>query len=544
MAEIVTRVLDGDFAEVALVVMNAEGPKPLPRFSRLRKPRRHHLLFNLYQRLDTRLFRIDPDAFAPVDLEARLAGVPRLDVVPLRPRVFEHRFNPSDVAAVDAHNLDVLFRFGFNIIRGEILNCARHGVWSFHHGDNRLYRGSPDFFWEMYERERVVGTLLQVLTEDLDAGLVLYRSWSRMDPTSLYRSRNSAYWKTAEFAPRRLRELYEYGWDWIADLPGVGPSEAYEKDRIYKTPTNSQMLRFVARLVGGVTLRRVRRILFEEDWRIALRRFDGESQATSMLRLVPPSDGRWYTDPVLVIDDRAAHLFAEEFDLRAGRGRIAHALVEADGTVAPLRPVLERPYHLSYPFVFRFDGDWWLIPESGENRTVELYRCVSFPNEWERAKILLDDVFAVDSTVLFHDDRLWLFTSIAVDGSEVGDELFLYSARSPLDDWVPHPLNPVVSDVRRARPAGPIIRMGGALVRHSQDGSRRYGYAICLNAIEELSLSAYREVPVTRMEPRRKWRNRAMHTYNRAGGLEVLDVQQQHLRSVGSLLPHRRSAAS
>ena len=57
-------------------------------------------------------------------------------------------------------------------------------------------------FWEMAEGNPVTGTLLQVLTDKLDGGRVLYRSWSATDPVSLRRGRNAAFWKSSA-SPRR-----------------------------------------------------------------------------------------------------------------------------------------------------------------------------------------------------------------------------------------------------------------------------------------------------------------------------------------------------
>lgn len=99
----------------------------------------------------------------------------------------------------------LIIRFGFRIIRGEVLHTARHGVWSFHHGDNREYRGAPPYFWELYERNPVAGSILQKLTEKLDGGKVLSRSWSSTDLHSLYLTRNAVYWKTLARASHSAR---------------------------------------------------------------------------------------------------------------------------------------------------------------------------------------------------------------------------------------------------------------------------------------------------------------------------------------------------
>jgi hypothetical protein len=42
--------------------------------------------------------------------------------------------------------------------------------------------------------------------------------------------------------------------------------------------------------------------------------------------------------------------------------------------------VLERPYHLSYPYVFFVGDDAFMLPETAANGAIELYRAVSFPD--------------------------------------------------------------------------------------------------------------------------------------------------------------------
>ena len=46
-----------------------------------------------------------------------------------------------------------------------------------------------------------------------------------------------------------------------------------------------------------------------------------------------------------------------------------------------------------------------MVPESSENNDVRLYECVEFPTKWKLKKILLKDISAVDSMVLFKDEK-------------------------------------------------------------------------------------------------------------------------------------------
>ena len=130
--------------------------------------------------------------------------------------------------------------------------------------------------------------------------------------------------------------------------------------------------------------------------------------------------------------------------------------IDEEGRWKQPYPVLERPYHLSYPFVFEHDGNTYMLPETAANGTIELYECEEFPHRWVLKKTMMEGVYAVDSTLHFHEGRWWLFTNIRDnEGASSDDELFLFFADSPLaENWTPHPLNPIVSDASCARPAG------------------------------------------------------------------------------------------
>ena len=127
-------------------------------------------------------------------------------------------FPPEAVDAVKAANLDVVVRCGFNILRGDILNSARYGVWSFHHGDNDFYRGGPAFFWEVYEDNPLSGVILQVLNEQLDAGFVLCKGiFSTVRGLSHARNVVRPYWDAQTFLIQKLWELHQRGWEaWSA----------------------------------------------------------------------------------------------------------------------------------------------------------------------------------------------------------------------------------------------------------------------------------------------------------------------------------------
>jgi hypothetical protein len=239
--------------------------------------------------------------------------------------------------------------------------------------------------------------------------------------------------------------------------------------------------------------------------------------------LIPDKD-RYWGDPFVLRRDGRHYVFVEEKMYATGRGHIACLEVDADGALAAQRVVLERDYHLSYPFVFEREGELYMIPETAANRTVELYRCERFPDRWGFVKLLLRDIYAVDATVLEGDGGAWLFANVKTDGGSSLNALHLFRAASPLaDDWQPHRGNPVVQDIGSARPAGRIFMQDGQWIRPAQDSRRRYGHALTFNRITRLDESGYSEECLARFAPR-GGRIRATHTFNQTDELTVIDA--------------------
>jgi hypothetical protein len=225
------------------------------------------------------------------------------------------------------------------------------------------------------------------------------------------------------------------------------------------------------------------------------------------------------------VDDRHLIFFEEQL-LGAPRAHICVIELDAKGELSAPRRVLERPYHLSYPFVFQWNGHWYMIPETIERRAIELYRATRFPDEWTFDRVLCSDVAAADATVAEIDGRWWMFAGVLVPGATEVTQLHLYHAPSPLGPWTPHQRNPVMSDVRGARPAGPLFRYNGAWYRPTQIGAPRYGSGIAVHRIDELTPSTFKEVVVDQMLP--SWRRSltGTHTIAAAGGLTVVDARQ------------------
>jgi hypothetical protein len=245
---------------------------------------------------------------------------------------------------------------------------------------------------------------------------------------------------------------------------------------------------------------------------------------SSMARLSPPSD-RFWADPFLVRENGIDYLFFEELKFGENIGKLAVAEIGPEGFRSNPEIVLEEPWHLSYPQVFKHEGRWYMIPESGDAKRVDLYTTDEFPKNWKRVKTLIKGQRIFDATLLHHDGLWWLFGNAAENGVSDYDELNLYYSTDLMNgDWTPHKANPVISDVRSARPAGPFFKSAGRLFRPSQDSRTRYGYGLVLNEVVELTTDSFKENVVERVLPETEHTDiRGIHTYCNSGELVAID---------------------
>ena len=113
--------------------------------------------------------------------------------------------------------------------------------------------------------------------------------------------------------------------------------------------------------------------------------------------LADPVD-HFYADPFPLTWQGRDHLFFEDLDHKTDKGIISVVTFDDAGRPGPTMPVLEEPWHLSYPFMIERAGQIFMIPESSANRDIALYRAVDFPLRWERFAVLIEGVEASDAT--------------------------------------------------------------------------------------------------------------------------------------------------
>jgi hypothetical protein len=201
----------------------------------------------------------------------------------------------------------------------------------------------------------------------------------------------------------------------------------------------------------------------------------------------------YVADPFIARADNTWHMFFEVVNLQTGLGEIGLASSQDMIHWDYRQIVLREPFHLSYPYVFEWNHDFYMIPETHQAKSVRLYKSVNFPIEWTFiGNLLVGDNF-VDSSLFRFGNRWWLLNDVAVPPYFAGT-LRLFSSDSLLGPWIEHPKSPIISENPHiARPGGRVVVWNDRVIRFTQDCSPVYGAKVRAFELLDLTVTSLQE---------------------------------------------------
>jgi hypothetical protein len=393
----------------------------------------------------------------------------------------------ADVNQIEKAQLDFILHFSELPIKGRILKACRFGVWAFQYGSQPHNQDSLLGFWEIFNHELVTAVRLCRLVTSNDI-IILRQAFFQ---TKLYTHSglaNSIYQECAHWPADLIPQILA---NKIIDFPTQSVAPKYEY------PSNRQLLTFLARLIKHKLQYVYKTFLQADQWNIGVvnrpitdflhpERLKDATIDTPLL----PNRNIFYADGFARQEDYGTVIYFEAYDYRSRRGNISRLTYPWSTDSAPSK-VLDFPFHLSYPFLF---GPY-CMPEAWSTHSVRLYDLRQPVTSPTQGILLLAGIPAIDSTLLKHDNRYWLFYTRTDRDAMLN--LFISYADLLDGPWHEHPQNPVKSDVRSARPAGPFFKDGGRLYRPAQDCSLSYGSGITVNEVLELTPTTFVERSVT-----------------------------------------------
>jgi hypothetical protein len=195
-------------------------------------------------------------------------------------------------------------------------------------------------------------------------------------------------------------------------------------------------------------------------------------------------------DPFMVNENGTWYMFFEVMNVCDRQGDIGLATSNDGFNWTYQQIVLDEPFHLSYPYVFKWQNEYYMIPESGQTNSIRLYKAINFPTQWSLEKILINGRDYVDSSIFYFNGNWWLFTA-STDSSV----LHLYYANEPIGPWIEHPKSPAIEgNLSIVRPGGRVVVFDDKqAIRYTQDNKYVYGNQVRAFEITELTKIDYKE---------------------------------------------------
>ena len=258
-----------------------------------------------------------------------------------------------------------------------------------------------------------------------------------------------------------------------------------------------------------------------EQWTIGIYRSDSpfyfnklQGWINPLLRAEDVTDvrARFVADPFLVKEGETWNLFFEVYNNDTKQGDLAVATSKNTWIWDYEKVILDEAFHLSYPYVFQSDGNYYLIPESFEDNSIRLYKADPFPTHWSYVKTLVQGRDYVDNSIIYYGGKWWLFSSVTSN-----DMLYLHYADSLTGPWKEHPQSPIVrQDVHKARPSGRLLVYENKLYRFTMDVNPPVGtHQVMAYEITDMTTDSYseqlaQERPVIKASGS-GWNGQAMH---------------------------------
>ena len=360
-------------------------------------------------------------------------------------------------------------------------------------------RGGPTGFWEIIQQQGVIGITLQQLTPELDGGNIIEKGFYNIH-WSCVKNAKTVREQSVTILIKNIKKLQNGQFN---------PTKSYVYyNKLYKTPKLTVVIKYIFMFYFQL----IKKILEKAKWKFLGIRFlcwtlfIGKSKfiESSLFRLEPIKlpKGVFYADPFLFKNNNKLYVFFENYSYKKKLAKISCGIIK-NNKIIEIIDVLEKSYHLSYPQIFEEDGDIYLMPETSENKRLELYRCIDFPSKWELFSTAFESE-SISDTTYYRDEtgQRWLFVNKGF-GNFWNSELYLYKINSlKMETIEEHKQNPVIIDSRIARNAGPLFKYQNMIIRPSQNNSKGiYGYGLNLNEVLELNIDNYVEKRIISIKP-------------------------------------------
>ena len=424
---------------------------------------------------------------------------------------------------VSKNNLDLILTLGVdNIFKKKNLKISRLGVFSINYSNFKLDNNTPPGFWETYLNKSETGFVFQLYNNKSNNENILFKG---------------------EFATKRFFSLNQYnllresGYFLVKTIKKISTNQIninnkkfITKSKIYEIPNIITLIKYLfIKITLFLTLFQ-KRIIFNkrQKWVINYSRDPFDKIDLKKSKIIKNPKDRYFADPFVFSHNNKKYIFVEDFFFKTKKGSISVIEIDDNDKQKIYEKVIDETFHMSFPFVFMYKHNLYMVPETAGANSIRLYKCIKFPNKWKYCYDLISNIRSVDNLIINNGNKYYLLTSTS-NYDDFSSKLEIYISNNPISKtWTPHVNNPVYFDLKKGRNGG-IIFKNKEIFRACQTygintlGDNQYGNKLSINRINSLNQKKFSEETILNIKPNFKKNLLGIHHLNGTDDFTVFD---------------------
>lgn len=408
------------------------------------------------------------------------------------------KFPQKTINLINDNEITLIIKFGMGLLNIDNLK-ENIDIISYHHGDPEFYRGKAPCFFEILLKSNYQGIVIQKINNKIDKGQIIAQEKIKLYNYSYKKSLKNCYYCSPQLLEKALNN--------ISRKHIINKTFS---NYINKLPTNLEFINFIFYLSINKLKRIIYFLFYYKKWQISIGFYDNINNIklnTKPLNL-KEKNYLFFADPFFVNKNQ---ILIEGFNYLKGAGEILHYDLKEKKVVYKIK----EKFHLSYPFCFIINNNTYIFPESS-NRPIPFYYNLNKSLKKYPLKGL-SDFRIIDPTLFNYNSKIYLFCNLKDKPSE---NLYLFFSNSIDSQFIPHKLNPVVTDITSSRMAGNLIYENNKIYRLGQNNSKDYGDGISIKIITNLNDNDYSEIDYKSINIAK---NKGPHTFNTIDNQCVFD---------------------
>lgn len=403
-------------------------------------------------------------------------------------------FNDDELTKISDKNLDLILKMEKGNIKGKILEIPKFGVISCRFDDKNIGFVGPVGFWQVYFKKTSSSfTIIKHKNNDGENEIIFEGSL----PTKnfYYHNKIFIFKQTAKYIDIVCQKIYENNLNIKLEKFSPLPSKHPKFFEVFYYLTKN-ILFFFFKLFEKISGRK-------SYWKVGFKEDNFENYDFKSFTIINDLEkNRFLADPFLFKHNNFNYLFAEDYNFNKKKGVISCYQLNKD-KYKYIGKALEEDFHLSFPFIFQYNNEIFMCPETHKINEIRLYQSTNFPLSWKYKTTLIRNIYAIDTIIFEKDNIWWLLTTTDKNGIDDLSELSIfYSKDGPLtNNWIPHKLNPIYVDPLKARNGGILFQKDEIFRINQKIDFNSYGKEFNVNKIIKVDENNFEEKLIKNIKP-------------------------------------------